>query len=57
MAGIDVLGVLAPNRARSPNLAENFERYVILLGLTNNSDILDFSPTFRRNFFPWVGIV
>jgi hypothetical protein len=57
MAGIDVLGVLAPNRARSPNLAENFERYVILLGLTNNSDILDFSPKFRRNFFPWVGIV
>jgi hypothetical protein len=23
MAGIDVLGVLAPNQARSPNLAEN----------------------------------
>jgi hypothetical protein len=52
MARIDVLGVLAPNQARSPNLAENFERYVIFSGLADNSDISDFSPKFRRIFFP-----
>jgi hypothetical protein len=32
MAGMDVLGLLARSRTRSPNLAENFERYVIFFG-------------------------
>jgi hypothetical protein len=32
MAGMDVLGLLARDRARNPNSAEKFERYVIFFG-------------------------
>jgi hypothetical protein len=47
-----VLGLLARDRARSSNSAEKFERYVIFLGFTDNSDISDFSLKFRQIFFP-----
>jgi hypothetical protein len=50
------LGLLACDRARNPNSAEKFERYMIFLGLADNSDISDFSPKFRRNFFPCLGV-
>jgi hypothetical protein len=29
---------------------------MIFLGLADNSDISDFSPKFRRNFFPCLGV-
>jgi hypothetical protein len=51
MAGMDVLGLLARNRARSPNSDETFERYVVFLGLADNSDISEISPNFFPTFF------
>jgi hypothetical protein len=48
MAGMDVLGLLARNRARSPNSDETFERYAIFL----DSPITAIFRKFRRIFFP-----
>jgi hypothetical protein len=56
MAGMDVLGLLVRNRARSPNSDEKFERYAIFWGLADNSDISEISPKFFSHFFPIVNL-